>query len=77
MHTTRLATLIETFQSRAKVCATAAEDATQEALTGDACNKAAKTQDAREWLIRSKVWLEAEEIVREQAANPAFSGTDA
>ena len=75
MHT-RLANIVEALHSRAKVCATAAEDATQAALTGDACNKEAKTQDAREWLIRSKVWLEAEEIVREQAFNPPSDGTD-
>jgi hypothetical protein len=74
MHT-RLANIVEVFQKRAKVCATAAEDAAQEALTGDACNKAAKTQDAQDWLIRSKVWLEAEEIVREQAFNPPDSGS--
>jgi hypothetical protein len=57
--------LIEQMQQRAKTCETAAHDATQEALTGESSASKQKAQDAIEWTIKSKVWLEAETLVRE------------
>ena len=55
--------LIEEMQQRARTCETVAKDRTEEALTGASSEKDQNTQDAKEWMIRSKVWLEAEEIV--------------
>jgi hypothetical protein len=56
--------IVEQMQQHAKTCETAAQDSNQEALTGESNAKEKNTQDANEWMIRSKVWLEAEAIVR-------------
>jgi hypothetical protein len=61
---TPLTQIIEEMQQRAKTCETAAQDATQEALTGESNAREKHTQDASEWTIKSKVWLEAEAVVR-------------
>ncbi len=61
---TALAQILEAMQYSAKTCATAAADMTEEALTGEASQKDKNTQDAKEWTIRSQVWLEAEAVVR-------------
>jgi len=61
---TALNQIVEQMQQRARTCETAAQDATQEALTGESNAKEKNTQDANEWTIRSKVWLEAETVVR-------------
>ena len=61
---TRLTQIIEEMQQHAKTCETAAEDMNQEALTGESCAKEKNTRDAKEWMIKSKVWLEAEALVR-------------
>ena len=55
--------LIEEMQQRARTCETVAKDKSEEALTGAASEKDQNTQDAKEWMIRSEVWLEAESIV--------------
>ena len=56
--------IIEELQQHARTCETAAKDSTEEALTGESCVKEKNLQDAKEWMIKSKVWLEAEAVVR-------------
>ena len=36
----------------------------EEARTGASCDQEKNTQEAKEWMIKSKVWLEAEAVVR-------------
>ena len=60
----QLTKIIEEMQQHAKTCETVAQDATEEALTGASCDKDKNAQDAKEWMIKSKVWLEAEAVVR-------------
>jgi hypothetical protein len=62
---TQLTKIIEEMQQRARTCETAALDSNEEALTGESSGKDKNTQDAKEWMIRSKVWIEAEAIVAE------------
>lgn len=59
-----LAPIIAELQRRAKVCETVAEDVAQEALTGASCDREQHTQEARDWVIRAKVWQEAEAVVQ-------------
>ncbi len=59
-----LTKIIEEMQRRAKVCETAANDSTEQALTGESCEKEKNTQLAKDWMVKSKVWLEAEDAVR-------------
>ena len=54
----------EELQRQAKVCATIAEDKTEEALTGASAEKETNQQDAKDWQLKSKVWMEADAIVR-------------
>ena len=61
---TGLSQLIEEIQQHAKTCETAAHDCTEESLTGEASLKDKNTQDARDWMMKSQVWLEAEAVVR-------------
>ena len=61
--------IIEEMQRQAERCQTIAADKTQEALVGDSSEKEKNEQDAREWLLKSSVWLEAETVVREMAAS--------
>ena len=61
---TRLTKIIEEMQRQAKICETVAQDTTEEALTGASSDKEKNAQDAKEWTIKSKVWLEAEAVVR-------------
>lgn len=56
--------IIDEMQQRARTCETAAQDATQEALTGEASAKEKHTQAASEWTIKSQVWLEAAAVVQ-------------
>lgn len=62
--TPQMASILEALQQHARTCATAAEDSSQEALTGESSNKEKNKQDARIWQIKSEVWLEAEAVVR-------------
>jgi len=62
---TQLMEIIEAMQQHAKTCETVAQDKAEEALTGESSEKEKNTQDAHEWMIRSKVWLEAEAVVQE------------
>ena len=55
--------LLEEMQQRARTCENVARDKFQEALTGASSEKDGNTRDAKEWMIRLKVWLEAEAIV--------------
>lgn len=68
---TLLTKIIEEMHQRAKVCETAAQDSTEQALTGESCEKEKHTQDAKDWTIKSKFWLEAEAVVRAMAEPPS------
>ena len=59
-----LTKIIEEMQRNAKVCETVAQDSTEEALTGASCDKEKNTRAAKEWMIKSTVWIEAEAVVR-------------
>jgi hypothetical protein len=61
---THLNKIIEELQRNAKVCETVAQDKTEEALTAESVDSEKNTQEAKEWTIKSKVWLEAEAVVR-------------
>jgi hypothetical protein len=54
----------EELQHKAKVCATIAQDKTEESLTGASAEKAANVQEAKDWRLKSEVWLEADAAVR-------------
>jgi hypothetical protein len=56
--------LSEELQRKAKVCETIAQDKTEESLTGASAEKATNQQDAKDWRLKSEVWLEADAIVR-------------
>lgn len=59
----------EELKQKAKVCETIAEDKTQESLTGEPHQKEMNEQEAKVWREKSKVWLEAEAIVRTDPVN--------
>lgn len=61
---TQLNKIIEELQRNAKVCETVAQDKTEEALTAESVDSETNAQEAKEWTIKSKVWLEAEAVVR-------------
>lgn len=56
--------IIAELQRQAKRCETIAQDKTQESLTGASSDKEKNELEAKEWLVKSKVWLEAEVVVR-------------
>jgi hypothetical protein len=56
--------ICEEMRRQAKLCETIAADKTEESLTGASCDKQLNERDAREWLIKSQIWLEAEAVVR-------------
>jgi hypothetical protein len=60
---TPLTKIIEELQRNAKVCETVAQDKTQESLTGAPADKEKNLQEAKEWMLKSQVWLEAEAVV--------------
>lgn len=59
------------MQQKAKVCETVAEDKLQESLTGEPHEKELNELDAKVWREKSKVWAEAEAIVRAGTPDPA------
>jgi hypothetical protein len=59
-----LTKITEELQHKAVVCETIARDKTEEALTGASCEKELNEQDAKAWRLKSRVWSEAEAIVR-------------
>lgn len=59
-----LSQIIEALQQHAQTCETASEDATEESLTGEASLREKNVEDARVWMIKSRVWLEAVAVVR-------------
>lgn len=61
---TQLTKISEEMQQQAKRCETIAQDKTEEALTGAPSDKERNEQEAKEWMAKSQVWLEAEAIVR-------------
>ena len=54
----------EELQRKAKVCETIAQDKTEESLTGASAEKVVNEQDAKDWQLKSQVWLEANAIVQ-------------
>jgi len=60
----QLTNILEALQQHAKTCETAAQDSSQEALTGESSDREKNTENARIWLIKSQVWIEAEAVVR-------------
>jgi hypothetical protein len=60
----------EVLQQKAKVCETVAADKTQESLTGEPHKKELNEQEAKVWREKSKVWTEAEAIVRTGITDP-------
>ncbi len=72
-----LAAILAELQRQAKVCETVAQDVAEEALTGASCDKDKHTQEARDWVIKSKVWLEAEAVVRALAVPATSVGREA
>ena len=60
----------EELKQKAKVCETIARDKTQESLTGASSEKEQNEQEAKVWREKSKVWQEAEAIVRADPARP-------
>lgn len=73
---TLLTQIIEEMQRQAKVCETVAQDKTQEALTGASADSEKNTLEAKEWMVKSKVWLEAEEFVRRLVEPPPERGCE-
>ena len=67
---TLLTKIIEEMQRQAKVCETVAQDKTQEALTGASADNEKNTLEAKEWMLKANVWLEAEAVVRVMAEPP-------
>ena len=61
----------EAMQQKAKVCETIAADKTQESLTSEPHQKDLNEQDAIVWREKSKVWTEAEVLVRKGTPDPA------
>jgi len=61
----------EELQHKAKVCETIAQDKTEESLTGASAEKATNEQDAKDWRLKSEVWLEADAIVQAGSTEPA------
>jgi len=60
----------EVLQQKAKVCETIAEDKTEKSLTGESHEKEMNEQEAKIWREKSKVWTEAEAIVRTHPTAP-------
>ena len=60
----QLTSILEALQQHARTCETAAQDSSQEALTGESSDREKNTENAKLWLIKSKVWIEAEAVVR-------------
>jgi hypothetical protein len=61
---TQLTKIIDEMQRQAKVCETVAHDAAEESLTGASSEKEKNAQEAKEWMMKSKIWVEAEAVVR-------------
>jgi hypothetical protein len=57
--------IIEEMKRQSERCQTIAADKTQEGLVGNSSEKEKNDQDAKEWLLKASVWLEAETVVRE------------
>jgi hypothetical protein len=66
----QLTGILEALQQRARTCATAAQDSSEQALTGESNDREKNTHEANIWLIKSQVWLEAEMVVREINISP-------
>jgi hypothetical protein len=59
--------VIEEMKRQSLRCQTIAADKTQEALVGASSEKEKNELDAKEWILKSIVWIEAETVVREMA----------
>ena len=58
------------MQQKTKVCETIAEDKTQESLTGESAEKVMNEAEAKAWREKSKIWAEAEAMVRTNSTPP-------
>ncbi len=67
---TTLNQILEEMQRQSKVCETVAGDKNQEALTGASADKEKNLGEAAVWLAKSKVWLEAHELVQTGRPDP-------
>lgn len=61
---TQLTRISEELLRQAKRCETIAQDKTEESLTGAPDEKEKNEQEAKDWMAKSLVWLEAETLVR-------------
>ena len=62
--------IAEVMEQKAKVCATIADDMTEESLTGESCEKETNEADARVWKQKSADWLEAAAVVEAGPTEP-------
>jgi len=67
--------ITEELARKAQVCETIAQDKTEEALTGASSEKSMNEEEAKAWRLKSKIWQEAEAIVKETPprASPSAS----
>lgn len=63
--------IAEDMKQKAKVCQTIAEDKTQESLTGEPAEKVMNEAEAKAWQEKSRLWAEAEAMVRTHAKDSA------
>ena len=68
--------IIEEMKKQSERCQTIAADKSEEALTGASSEKEKNEQDAREWLLKSSVWVDAQKVVREMAESPSTQSSD-
>ena len=61
----------EALEQKAKVCATVAEDITEESLTGEACEKEKNEAEAKVWQQKSEGLLKAAAMVSATASDQA------
>ncbi|MEO6036652.1 MAG: hypothetical protein ABIQ35_15485 [Verrucomicrobiota bacterium] len=62
--------ILQEMQRQFERCQTIAADKSQEALVGDSSLKEKNEQDARDWLLKSTVWTEAQAVVQEFGVSP-------
>ncbi len=58
------------MEQKAKVCETIAADKTEESLTGESSEKVMNEGEAKAWREKSRIWAEAEAMVRTNSTNP-------
>jgi hypothetical protein len=53
-------TLIEIFESKAKLCESIAKDTALAAIMGKADDRPENEQNARDWMMQAKIWEQAD-----------------